>query len=111
MAADRGSAIEVATDDTAIRVEDVKDRLAITSFKAPADQVDWIGGAKEALPIPFIQKLRIGDREMAIDWKFAGSGTTPGRPGRDVDAIQIRPAAAGTGFHLDRGGGPWSYRA
>ena len=75
------SAIEVATDDTAIRVEDVRDRLVITSFKSPADQVDWIGGAKEALPIPFIQKLRIGDREMAIDWKFAGSGADTGRPG------------------------------
>lgn len=80
-AADPGSAIDVATDDTAIRVEDVKDRLVITSFKSPTDRVDWIGGANEAVPIPFIQKLRIGGREVTIDWKFAGSGAAPGRPG------------------------------
>ena len=80
-AADPGSAIELSSDDTAIRVEALNDQLLITSLVGRGDGFDWVGKSPGPVPIPFIQSLEIGDTPAVIHWKFAGSGAVQGRPG------------------------------
>src|ERR1700687_5125326 len=79
-AVDPGSAIELSSDDTAIRVEAVNDQLVITSLVGRGDGFDWVGKTPGPVAIPFIQSLEIGDTPAVIHWKFAGSGAVPGRP-------------------------------
>src|ERR1700674_2810516 len=80
-AADLGTAIELSSDDTAIRVEALNDQLLITSLVGRTDGFDWVGKTPGPVPIAFIQSLEIGDTPAVIHWKFAGSGAVPGRPG------------------------------
>jgi hypothetical protein len=77
----RESAIDVASDDTGIRVEASDDQLAVTSLTSRADGFEWIGKSPVPLPIPLINTVQIGDAAAAIHWTFAGSGAAPGRPG------------------------------
>ena len=79
--ADAGSAIELSSLDTAIRVEARNDELIITSLVGRADGFDWIGKSPGPVPLPFIQTLKIGDMAAVIHWKFAGSSAVPDRPG------------------------------
>src|ERR1700730_1181260 len=105
--ADMGSAVELSSDDTAIRVEALDDQLIVTSLVSRADGFDWIRGAADPVPIPLIQSLEIAGQRADIHWRFAGLAAKKGRTGAkslrfrcdrpSLELVSTWTAAAGPG--------------
>ena len=106
-AADTGSAVELSSDDTAIRVEARDDQLIVTSLVDRADEFDWIRGAADPVPMPLIQSLEIAGKRAVIHWRFAGLDAKNGRKGAkslrfrcdrpSLELVSTWSAAAGPG--------------